>query len=100
LWQTIFKYGTVIIEMSQSGAKIEVKGVRHPHVLVRLIDEIRLRAPVVEEGPEDKKTKIIKDFAQDYSADDVEGLIKKLKTQQRDEVISDLYKDKDDKETD
>lgn len=96
LFQTIFKYGTVIIETTQGDVKIEVRKVRHPHVLEQLIDELRLRAQEQQEQPgqqEDEKIKAIKEFTEKLSIDDVKKLVQKLKQEERDEAVSDLYSD-------
>jgi uncharacterized membrane protein YdbT with pleckstrin-like domain len=89
LCQTIFKYGTVIIEMSQASAKIEARKVRHPHVIQQLIDELRLRA---KERPEDdEKTNVLKDFTEKLSIQDLKKLVEKLKRDERDEAVAELY---------
>lgn len=95
LWQTIFDFGTVIIEISQGKTKIEVRKVRHPHLLEQLVDELRIHAAEKDQAEVDEKSCIIKEFADKLSIDDVKRLVEKLKQDERDRVISDLYSGKD-----
>lgn len=93
VWQTIFRYGNVLIDTSSSSSNLEVRKIRHPHVLQELISELRIEAQSREDNDGDENIQALKEFTDKLSISDIKNLIKKLKKQERDEAVEDFLKD-------
>jgi len=90
-WQTIFRYGNVLIQTSTPGTDLEVRKIRHPQVLQDLINELRLEAVKQVTVSGDDKLGVLKEFTDKLSIAEVKTLVKKLKDEEKDQALHDLY---------
>ena len=94
VWQTIFRYGNVLIDTTSSSSNLEVRKISHPHILQELISELKIEAQSQETQNGDEKMQALKEFTEKLSIQDIKGLIKKLKKDERDEAVKDFLEDK------
>ena len=90
-WQTIFRYGNVLIQTSTPGSDLEVRKIRHPQVLQDLINELRLEVAKQETASGDEKLGVLKEFTDKLSIAEIKILVKKLKEEEKDQALHDLY---------
>ncbi len=89
--QTIFRYGNVMVDTASSSANLVVQKIRHPHVLQELISELRVEAR--EAG--DERIQALKEFTEKLSIQEVKGLVKKLKKEERQEAVKEFFEEGD-----
>lgn len=95
VWQTIFRYGNVLLDTVSSSANIEVRKIRHPHVLQELVNELKLEAKSREAGSADEKIEALKEFTEKLSIQEIKELVKRLKKDERDRATEEFLSDKE-----
>jgi uncharacterized membrane protein YdbT with pleckstrin-like domain len=91
VWQTIFRYGNVLIQTSSAGADLEVRKIRHPHILQELINELRLEIEKLDVETDNVKLEALKEFTDKLTIEEVKTLVKKLKDEEKEKAITELY---------
>lgn len=95
VWQTVFRYGNVMVDTSSSSANLAVQKIRHPHILQELISELRVEVRAQEASAGDERIQALKEFTEKLSINEIKDLIKKLKKEERQEAVKEFFEEED-----
>ncbi|MDD4995632.1 MAG: PH domain-containing protein [Patescibacteria group bacterium] len=91
--QTVLRYGNVLIQTASTTANLEVRKVRHPHVLQELINELKLEART--QAPGDEKINALKEFTDRLTIGEIKALVQKLKSEEKEKAVKDFFSDEE-----